>query len=304
MILTFTCFPNSANNRTVTAYGDLGDPGSALWLLSNFYSSSTRTWNVFLGALAKTIERNLTGVLCSESSVVSTVFPVATIQSHRHKTIGDVLEGLTFVEATKVILYLMSESIVIEGLAIPQPNSQTYCIAATALQGTVNATFALSMFRNSIAQGLVADGRFVNAIFRCYGSDIDLAVHDWKTEIRPRCASYESQNAFYRLRRNENIVACYHGLFYVSGRANRPDIALRLAYAMKREGLEPNEQALNSYKSGLRVRRSSILSNMATTFAQKFQIMNAYESMLEIECTRYNQNDRRRQGEARVRIIV
>jgi hypothetical protein len=288
---------------TVTAYGDLGDPASALWILSQFYSTSSRTWNVFLSTLGKAIEMNVGGAIYSNLSVASTFFPPGT-QVYQQKTIVEVLDGLAFDEAIKTILHMMSDSIVIEGLVAPRPNSQTYCIAAAALQGTINATIALSIFRNATAQGLVADGRFVNAIFRCYGSDINTAINDWKTVIRPQCSLYELQNTFYRQRRNENMVACYHGLFYTSGRAQRPDIALRLVYAMKREGLEPCDQALNSYKSGVRVRKSKTSSSVTMTIAEKLRIYNAYESLLEIECTRYNENDRRRQGEPRVRIIV
>jgi hypothetical protein len=274
--------------------------------MSRFHSTSTRTWNVFLGSLAKSIEMNGTMVLCSETSIASSIFPIIDRSSHQHQSIWNFLEDKSLEDAVMFILNVMRKSVVIDGLVAPIPNSQTYCIAAAALQRTVNATFALTMFRNANTQGLVADGRFINAIFRCYGDEIDTAINDWKSEIRPQCVLYESkQNSFYRERKNENMIACYHGLFYVAGRANRPDIALRLVYAMKREGLEATEQALNSYRAGIRIRKSTIItSTVAAKLALKLQLINAYESLLEIECTRYNQNDRRRQGETRVRIIV
>ena len=45
---------------------------------------------------------------------------------------------------------------------------------------------------------------------------------------------------------------------HVCGRAERPDIGVRLAYAMIREGIEPNEITLNNYRAGKRLRNKRI----------------------------------------------
>jgi hypothetical protein len=110
-------------------------------------------------------------------------------------------------------------------------------------------------------------------------------------------------------------------------------VALRVVYAMRRDGLEPDETALNCYHSGkhdqgLVPRRlaseestqpphpppNAVPADAApdrpgwTMRRIKDTILgrdrSPYESLLLVECTQYDPNDRRRIGEQRVRIIV
>jgi hypothetical protein len=101
-------------------------------------------------------------------------------------------------------------------------------------------------------------------------------------------------------------MAAYHGLLFVCGRAVRPDIAVRLIYAMSKEGLEPDEVALKCYQSGKKVQQQQFLdvSNTGKDITFKFRLVDQYESILMVECTKYDCNDQRRMGELRVRIIV
>ena len=105
----------------------------------------------------------------------------------------------------------------------------------------------------------------------------------------------------------KNLLAAYHGLLHVSGRAGRPDVALRLAYAMGKEGLEPSESALNCYNAGKRIRETAAAGGRAGRGERddvvRLRMEDQYESLLMIECTKYDQNDRRRSDERRVRII-
>ena len=73
---------------------------------------------------------------------------------------------------------------------------------------------------------------------------------------------------------------------------------------MVKEGIEPNEATLNSYRSGKRLRQSMVKENRGFAFARKLALLDPYESLLLVECTKYDRNDRRREGEQRVRIIV
>lgn len=290
----------------MSAYGDLGDPASALWIFLNFFCRSTRTWNVLLGALAKSAECRGNEVLDPYASSASTTFPVRKLVNMSQKTISTLLRRANVLEVIEIILGAMSKRVIVEGLDAPPPNSQTYCIATSALQyADIDSTKALNMFRNATVQGIPPDGRFLNAIFRCYGENIDAALNDWKNEIRPRYVAYESRSqqssSRRRQKRGDNLAAAYDGLFYVCGRSLRPDIALRLVYTMSKEGLETTENSLNSYKSGKRIRNTT--GGPAARIAQKLKL-SAYESLLEVECSKYDQNDRRRQGEQRVRIIV
>jgi Pentatricopeptide repeat domain len=235
--------------------------------------------------------------------------------------------------------------------AQPPPNSQTYCLIASVFQRRCpGPDLALSLFRNATRNhGVPADGRFVNAALRCFGSDLDRALEAWKGEIRPATlahdARYRSSPSVQRsatkkpqqkggtyLSSGKSLTAAYHGLLYVCGRAAAPHMALRVVYAMRRDGLEPDETALNCYHSGkhdeaqIQQRRASdespqqqpsvadaarerkvdntgwALRRIKDTFLGKDR--NPYESLLLVECTQFNPSDRRRIGEQRVRIIV
>jgi pentatricopeptide repeat protein len=225
---------------------------------------------------------------------------------------------MTCTEAVHVILDIMRQPPT--GIVVPRPNSQSYCIAASALQhGPTDAQLAINLFRNATNERIPADGRFVNAIFRCFGSDLDAALAAWKKELRPACLAHEARtrSAPPSIQRTQvkNLIAAYHGLLYVCGRALRPDIALRVAYAMVKEGIEPNDVSLNCYHAGKRTRERLAEDNTTqedTTDRPKRKLLpkftldfvDQYENLFFIECTKYDQNDMRRSKDRRVRIIV
>eukprot|EP00977_Amphora_coffeiformis_P012865 scaffold3267_cov142-Amphora_coffeaeformis.AAC.1 len=292
----------------LTAMGELGDASSACWLFGNTTLPSPRTkireWNVLLGALSKASQfANTTTIDLSQAPAVS-LDPKKASQSRFLNTV----DGFTPSEAAANILQLL-----IQGSGETQavkPDSQSFTLVATALQqNEMNSTRALSMFRQAHEIGIPADGRFVNSILRCFGQDVKAAVNAWKEEIRPACLRYENRDRLRPQRsqgrtKGKNLVAAYNGLIYCAGRALRPDIGLRLVYAMVKEGLEPNEVTLNSYRSGKRLRQSMIEENLGWAFARKLALLDPYESLLLVECTKYDRNDRRRDGERRVRIII
>jgi pentatricopeptide repeat protein len=293
---------------TVTAYGDLGDAASALWLFSKFAPRSTRTWNVLLGSLAKVAERGASLVLKPMASNAARKFQESTVTRVSKQEFTDLQQCSTLVQTVRVLLDAMSGHVQIDGMMAPTADSQTFCVAACALQyGPTGSTLATGMFRNATKLGIPADGRFVNAVFRCFGDDIDAALAAWKDEIRPKCVAFEKRARSTPLSisrpAGKNLIASYNGLLYVCGRAARPDIALRVVYAMNKEGLEPNENALNSYRSGRRVPTLEA-GGFRSSLERRLKLIDPYESLLYIECTKYDRNDRRRAGEKRVRIIL
>jgi pentatricopeptide repeat protein len=179
---------------------------------------------------------------------------------------------------------------------------------------------AINLFRNATNEMIPADGRFVNAVFRCFGSDLDAALTAWKKELRPACLAHEARTRdappSIQRSRVKNLIAAYHGLLYVCGRALRPDMALRVSYAMVKEGIEPNDVSLNCYHAGKRTRERLADENNTTEedttvrpkrkLLPKFTLdfVDQYENLFFIECTKYDQNDMRRSKERRVRIIV
>lgn len=309
--------PHSISYRgAVTAYGDLGDASSALWLFSKFPSESTRTWNVLLGSLAKAAEKDALLVVEPMLSQAARTFQSNSTQLlYPVREIVDLQRYSTLLNAVEFILDGMSCSRLAYA---PRPDSQSFCIAASALQYSpkTGEGLAIGLFRNATQLGVLADGRFVNAMLRCYGIEIDAALAAWRDEIRPQCMAFDKRQMRSSskgggggrfMENNKNMVASYNGLLYVCGRSLRPDIALRILYAMKRDGLEPNEASLNSYKSGRRRRMAKqtggVVENETNGFRSNLE-QKLYESLLFVECTKYDLNDKRRSGEKRVRIIL
>jgi len=276
---------------------------------------SLRLWNVLLGCLEKcAADGNPViqprGHDDTDSSLPNETEPSTEITSK--------LMGKTCTEAVKTILGILTE----HG---PSPTAQTYCVAAAALQYAPDAGPALAMelYQNATSMHRIpADGRFVNALFRCFGDDLNAALEFWKSTLRKDCLEYEKRprqsNSQHRRKYNKNLIAAYNGLLHICGRAQRPDLGVRIVYAMNREGIEPNEVTLNNYRAGKRMsqQQQSSKSNeledessksrrrrFLALFPQRGRMLQQeYESILYVECTKYNVQ--RMSKDPRVRIIV
>lgn len=303
----------------ITRFGELGDVSSAAWIFLKYggwHIEQRRLWNVLLGAIVKALEipnkdselvhiaeAPIASMLVKEKNVMNEIDPVQNPFTLE-------LEGLNYPQAAQTILSMMNRKAELApGIRAPTPDSQTYCLVASSIQClNIEADQALKLFREAEAQGIPADGRFINALVRCFGDNIDQVLQAWKSELRPACLAYESRER--RIPRNrakgKNLLAAYHGLMYCCGRALRPDLAVRIAYAMQKEGLEPNEVSLHSYLAGKNKRPVVDDKPKKNSFlASKIPSLVApYESVLYVECTKYDKNDKRRSQEQRVRIIV
>lgn len=293
----------------ISAFGSLRDPSSACWFCFRFYGNSrlisVRTINVLMGTFAESAASDCSSKLSLSTSAVAHRLQSQIGDTHRRKVDScGFLDGLRYQQAARSLLEEMTR----QNYFLPKPDSQTFCLTATTLQyGNTNPSIAVELFRNATIAGIAADGRFINAIFRCFGDDVDAAITAWKGEFRTFCISHDLQDnkspASHRRTREMNLVAAYNGLLFVCGRAQRPSIALRVVYAMKKEGLEPSELSLNCYNSGKR--RASLTKGVSQSWlTKKIKLVDPYESLLYVECMKYDINDRRRSGEKRVRIIV
>jgi Pentatricopeptide repeat domain len=280
--------------------GLLEDPSMACILFEKYGNldsnpfANKRSCNVLLNALADGAK--LGNTILSFNGKISETSCVA------------VLEGLTCTDAVLVILEKMREK-----------DSRTYCNAAAAMQYASSEhrdtkIIAMELFRNATKDGVPADGRLLNAIIRCFGDDIDSALKKWKMKLRPACISLEYRDKSGR-RRNDrelNLLAAYDGLVYVCGRAERPDIAVRIAYAMRKEGIELSERTFNSYMSGKRRRQAILEENPSSsspkrifsTILPRIRLTKEYEDLLYVECKKYDTRDRRTEKDKRVKIIV
>jgi pentatricopeptide repeat protein len=316
-----------AVRAAMTAFGNMGDASSACIIFDLFGSGpmNTRRYNVLLGALAEGAKMG-NSVLRVSSCIARILLDDndswsggdyekdGILQNDQEKSfrICKLANGRTCTEAVESLLNLMGQA----GSRTPPPNSQSFCLAASALQyGPTDATLALDLFRNATYLGIPADGRFINAVFRCFGDDIESALSAWKGGMRSACVAHESRTrttpqSIYRSRA-KNLIPAYNGLLYVCGRALRPDVALRIAYALNKEGIEPNDISLNCYRSGTRTRERLKRANNENPrqaggkkLLPNLRLIEQYENLLFVECTKYDTNDKRRDGDKRVRIIV
>jgi len=300
----------------ITAYGKAGDASSACMVFdkmiaSNNLNRNRNSWTVLLSALSKASAKNPGTIIDSlSSSGAGLKLKVNVVHQNPFggKNFIELVNGLTAPQAAKEILNLMNSACHDDGDSkvadlVLRPNAQAFCLVASALSQTdgMASEEAISLYNVAIENGISLDGRFFNAIIRCYGDNVKLALDSWKTVFRAAALSASGEDIslipgdLRKSRMGKNLVASYHGLMYVAGRAYRPDIALRLAYAMAKEGVEPTEAALNTYNAGAREKKEGL---------EKVRLHGQYENLLLVECTKYDSNDRRRLTDKRVRIIL
>lgn len=296
----------------MTQYGQLGDASSAAaWICRRNVKRDARNMDVLFLALAECVKLNVTSPMSVEDSIAAKSWSTKGDDAMVNAVMAHLLDDMTPYEAMRACLHEMSDSKHLnESLQLPRPTSKAFCLVASAAQRAApGQTSAMELFRSAMELGIPADGRFVNAIFRCFGDEINKAIDSWRDEIRAHVVEHEDRkhSSHFRQRvRGKNLVAAYNGLMFVSGRALRPDIALRIAYAMQKEDLEPNELSLNCYHSGKRSRnvKNDMQSRLAAKLGEITKIVASYESLLYVECSNYDEDDRRRAKEKRVRIIV
>jgi pentatricopeptide repeat protein len=293
---------------SLSAFGETNDASSACWLFEVFREqfNDVKTWNALIGALVACAAIDGAARLHIQSSQasedLSPDFAIAGMQEEP-KVICSLLNGKTCPEGALLILQLMNKHICTP-LEAPLPNSQTYCLVASAAQhGESNVALPLELFRNATSLHIPADGRFVNALIRCFRADINAALKAWKEDIRSPCLAAEKRAPSSSARSTDkNLLSAYHSLLFVAGRAFRPDIALRLVYAMNKEGVEVNEMAMQCYHAGKR--KGITDSDNENVQRDAIAFCKQFENVLSVECTKYDTRDKRREGDKRVRIIL
>lgn len=295
----------------ITHLGRIGDPAQACRVFDEYglKSRSNRVWNVLLGAFSEGARQG------NKHLNMDSTIPCKR-NLRQGEGISPLVDGMTCADAARTVLSAMNG--MREGVKAPKPDSQSYCLVAAALQFEyTDPSIAMELFRNATSAGIPADGRFANAVLRCFGGNIKEALVAWKEEIRIACVDYESRTrdvaAPASRTPQKNLIAAYNGLLYVCGRAIKPDIAVRVSYAMQKEGIEPNEISLNSYKAGKRMQeqlnqKDDDNPGQARSLWPKFlpqpNMITQYESLLYVECTKYNPANRRMAKDRRVRIIL
>ena len=295
----------------ITSFGKVNDPSSCCMVFETMLADGkimhVDSWNVLLSALSKVKHNHIEmeRIKCDFSTANTALlrpkngndkFPTALLPDG--SKFRSVVDGLDAVEASERILKVMRVVSIGDSIqsSVKRPNAQSYCsvLSAISQKRVDRGDAAMEIYHDAIKHGVYVDGRFINAVIRCFGDNIEDALVAWKSELRLTRMDHKSKELSQR---GQNLIMAYNGLVYVSGRAGRPDIALRLTYAMVKDGLEPKEMTLNCYNSGARIRKSS-------GFSEVIRMGDQYETLLTIECSKYNQNDFRRKDEKRLRIIL
>lgn len=299
----------AAYRSIISAYGKINDPSSAFYIFQEMHDKcknqgrNVESWNAVLGALAKGCEGDDHDKMLDIQNSNAARARQSLLSQDREEAeslLSSLVDSKTFFDASLFLLNTMRNGTVLaEGFTAPKPNSQAYCLVASALSGgskvpRSNSDLALTLFHNAMTEHVAADGRFLNAVLRSFGDNIDGALIAWKHEIGPAAAAYERVSK----KRGANVLAAFNGLMYVCGRAVRPDIATRIAYAMKKSGYEPTDVCMNSYLAGKRMALND------DDRGKNVGLTNQFESALLLECTKYNLNDKRRVNDKKIRIIL
>lgn len=167
-----------------------------------------RIWNALLGALVS--RKHLSHALnISLTEDVETWLRYNRTKSQQNilSCLGDQciskhVSGMKHIDAAKFIFNMMLSGSKTDS-SIPPPDSQTFCLMAAALSRQVEQTNlfdgipedkhsdrrraiaaeAIELFKLSVQEQIPADGRFLNAIIRCFGGDVSFAIEAWKRDI-------------------------------------------------------------------------------------------------------------------------
>ena len=282
----------------ITELGRVGDVLTACRVFDVTYRQTNEKCIVMWNALMKALTRieNVSTNIVLESKLDS-----ARVLDPKKTSILPILNGTDTTSAAQLILdYMRSNK-----MSCPKPNSKTYCMVAAAyarLEDESKTAKAIKLFYDAIEDNISVDGRFLNAVLRCFDGDIDEALTLWRNEIIPALRSRHKKGNISAVSRSNDITAAYSGLMTVCGRAGRPDIAVRLTYAMTKDGIDPNETFLQCYESGKKLREGSFL--IEGLRPKRIPLASQFESILSVECTKYIDTDSRRTKDKKIRIIL
>lgn len=273
----------------MTSFGRFGDASSALWLFAKIGRDTTKAWNALFGSLIKAhAYDDVVTPLRSRLAIALENKAVSVDGTNMVKKDSLLLGDARLHEKVEASFAFMLDTQIVD--------SQSFCLMALFRQRQLNLQpqAARQLYANATRLGVDPDGRFLNGVLRCFGSNLSDALDLWKTDMRPTIVSFYQNNTKIR---SQNLNVAYFGLFYVCGRALRPDVALRIGYAMTKDGLEPDERCLNTYRIGRRDH------GRVSTIKEK--LLDIHESLLEVECSKaQSSDDRQGRNDWKVRVIL
>lgn len=165
------------------------------------------------------------------------------------------------VETAKKFLEIMRK---LKGM---KPDVYSYCSAITACGrcSPRKPASAEVLLDEAIEDGVRLSGAIINAAITANGDDVDSAVAMWR-----------------RIRRKKNVdldKEAYEGLMYVCGAGGRPGSALKVVYAMRKDGIDGKavKSLYSSFSRGLR-------SNGRQHDVDRDFLKKQYVKLLQVEC--------------------
>jgi pentatricopeptide repeat protein len=147
------------------------------------------------------------------------------------------------------------------------PDEYTYCAAISAHAGDIEG--CTKLLADAVESGVTCCPPMLNAALAAYGVDIDGALEQWRLWRLSKPYASAAGN-----------LQVYHALLRVAGAAGRPDAALRVLFAGKRNHeLEPstNKGLFGSFMKG--AREGGQVERLRSNF-----LMKQYTSHLRLEC--------------------
>ncbi|CAM9131809.1 unnamed protein product [Ectocarpus sp. 12 AP-2014] len=151
------------------------------------------------------------------------------------------------------------------------------------------------LYMEATERGIHLNGKICNAVLVGFGADLTGAISFWRRCVRPALvqdSDVESngisaqQTRRPQENRKKDLFSAYCGLLYVCGRAQRPDAALKVVFALKKDGIRPSSALSNTYFKARKDSRESEDDPQAGP--PRFRMMRLLdrqlENTLEVEC--------------------
>ncbi|KAG5189887.1 hypothetical protein JKP88DRAFT_300394 [Tribonema minus] len=160
----------------------------------------------------------------------------------------------------------------------------------------------LALLEEAVGAGVAVNGQMCNAVLQGYGADVEGSIELWRTRLRPlllrgsggsssggsssgssgssSSGSTEDTSSSAQTSSSSapvlvNLFRGYTGLLYVCGRALRPDAAVKVVYAMAKDGLTLSPEVASAY---FNARRATTGEDYASDDAGKGGARSAAET--------------------------
>ncbi|CAM9143566.1 unnamed protein product [Scytosiphon promiscuus] len=155
------------------------------------------------------------------------------------------------------------------------------------------------LFVEAVKRGIPINGKICNAVMVGFGADLTGAISFWRRHIRPalmQTSDEKSERAVDEVstqrsrriqeKRKQDLISAYCGLLYVCGRAQRPDAAVKVVFALRKEGVTPSSTLSSTYFKAKK--DSKDLGDDSLAGPASFRVMQLLDRQLEntltIEC--------------------